>query len=121
MSPDVLLAAADRRLRAPLRAQLIEEGYGVLAVASWDEAELLLSKRAAQPRVVVVDLDAESNPAAILPTLARLVAPATVIVLTSAGAPNAADAGAHGLEHVMARPFSIGEVVERVRSLIGRS
>jgi len=86
MNADVLLIGADWRLRALLRAQLIEEGFDVVALGSWDEAELLLRKRAVSARATVFDLEGEPNPQAALSTLARLVPPPTSVVLTSSAA-----------------------------------
>jgi DNA-binding response OmpR family regulator len=118
MDPEVLLAVADLRLRAPLRAQLIEEGFAVHAVSSWDEAELLLLKRALRPRLTLVDLDGEPNPAAIPPALVRLAGAANAMVLTSAAAGSVADLRAAGLAHVLPRPFSIGDAVAGVRAVL---
>ena len=34
-SPDIVLLASDRRTRAPLRAQLVEDGFHVIATDTW--------------------------------------------------------------------------------------
>ncbi len=116
----VLLVSGAWRLRVPLRAQLLEEGYEVHAVATWDEAELLLRTRAIVPGAAVIDLEAADNPEAELRTLAKLVAPDRVVMLTSAAAALRRDEiVALGFAHVLARPYSIRDVVEAVKA-IGR-
>ena len=118
MNADVLLIGADWRLRALLRAQLIEQGFDVVALGSWDEAELLLRKRAVSARATVFDLEGEPNPQAALSTLARLVPPPTSVVLTSSAALPPADVRRLGFDHVIARPHSIDDAVKAVAALV---
>jgi hypothetical protein len=119
MMPDVLLAAAEWHPRAVLRAQLIEEGYEVLAVESWDEAELLLSTGAVRPRTTIFALEQESNPEACLRTLARLLLVDTVLILTSPSVMAVAEINALGFPHVLSRPFSVRDVLHAVETRIG--
>jgi len=107
----VLLAGGEWRPRALVLAQLVEDGYDVTSVATWDEAELLLRKRAVQPAVVIFDLDGEQQPEAALATAAKLVDPGKVVVLTTAGTLPPDVARSHGFVHVLARPYSVGDVV----------
>jgi CheY-like chemotaxis protein len=114
----ILLAGGDFRPRALILAQLQEEGYDVTAVDTWDEAELLLRKRAVRPDAVVFDVEGEENAEAALTTLARLVAPARTVVLTSSGGVRPADARSHGFNQVLARPYSVGDVVKAVAATL---
>ena len=98
--------------------RLVEEGHDVAAVETWDEAELLLRKRAVTPALVVFDLEEEDHPAAALATLARLLDPARVLVLTAPSTFPVAEVRALGLEHVLARPYSVGDVVNATRTLV---
>lgn len=102
-----------------LYAQLKEEGYDVLAVSSWEEAELLLLKGAVRATAGVFDLAGEPNPAASLRTLVRMVSPDRVLVLTSAAALPAGDIRDLGVTHVMARPFSVRNVLDAVARISG--
>lgn len=115
---DVLLVCADWRLRAPLRAQLVEDGHDVTALETWDEAELLLRTRALRPRAIVFDLEGDSNPQASLATLARRGDPAPVVVLTSLAALPAGEVRALGFVHVLPRPFMIRDVEAALRRVL---
>jgi CheY-like chemotaxis protein len=90
----ILLAGGTWRPRALILAQLKEEGYDVTAAETWDEAELLL-------RTHAVRSDAPR-----------------VLVLTSPSQLPAATARSLGFEHVLARPYSVGDVVAAVRTLL---
>jgi hypothetical protein len=102
-----------------LCAQLMEEGYEVLAVESWDEAELLLSTGAVRPRTTIFALEQEANPEACLRTLARLLLVDTVLILTSPSVLSVAEVNALGFPHVLSRPFSVRDVLRAVEARIG--
>lgn len=120
MDGDLLLAGGDWRSRALVLAQLEEEGYEVTAVETWDEAELLLRKHAIRPVAVVFDLEGESRPEAALTTLDRLVGPVRSLILTSASVFPAGAVRGLGFAHVLARPYSVADVVAAVRTLVER-
>jgi hypothetical protein len=103
-----------------LYAQLQEDGYEVLAVSSWEEAELLLLKGAVRATAGVFDLEGEPNPAASLRTLVRMMPPDRVLVLTSAAALPAGDIRDIGFSRVMMRPFSVRDVLDVVARISGR-
>jgi DNA-binding NarL/FixJ family response regulator len=113
----LLLIAWEWRPRVLLRAQLREEGHDVFAAASWEEAELLLLTRAVRPEVVVFDLDAEPNPPASLRTLVHLVPPDRIVVLTTSAALSPDTVRAIGPSHVLARAFSVRDVIDAVRAV----
>jgi DNA-binding response OmpR family regulator len=116
---DVLLIAGEWRSRVFIRAQLKEEGYDAAGLGSWDEAELLLLARAVRPRIVVFDVEGEPNPPACLRTLVRLVPPDRVLVLTSSSALPPDEVRGTGVSRVIARPFSVSDVVREVTAMIG--
>jgi DNA-binding response OmpR family regulator len=116
----LLLAGGDRRPRALVLAELVEAGYDVTAVETWNEAELLLRERSVRPSAVVFDLEGETNAEASLVTLARLVPVSQCLVLVSAATPRAEKVRSLGFEHVLARPYSVGDVVCAVERLTGR-
>lgn len=115
---DVLLIATGWKQRALIRAQLIEEGFDVMAVETSDEGELLLSRGAARPRAVVLALEEDDHPAATLTAMIRLVPDEQLIVLTAAGALSEDRARAIGATHVIARPYDIAAVVGAVRDVV---
>jgi DNA-binding response OmpR family regulator len=110
----LLIVGREWRPRTLIRAELQAAGYDVFAVGSWDEAELLLLKRAIHPEGVVFDLEGEDNPPAALRTLLRFVPPGQVVVLTQSAAMPVDDVRALGPVTVLARPFSVGDVVAAV-------
>lgn len=118
MRAKILLAGGEWRPRALVLAQLVEEGYDVTAVETWDEAELLLRKGAVQPAVVVFDIEGEQHAQAALKTLGRLVAPGRALILTSAGTLPVAAVRSLGFERVLARPYSVGDLVACVGRLV---
>ena len=114
----VILIGAEWRPRTYLRAQLVAQGHETFAVESWDEAELLLRARAVRPRVTVFDVVGEGNPEAALRTLARLLPPDAVIVLTSAVALPVEEVRALGFGRVLARPFAVADAVRAVEACL---
>lgn len=112
---DVLLVVPDRRLRAFLLAQLEEEGYRVVAVPTVRHARLVLWRGLA-PRLVVVDFAGLMEPD---PDVARLLADAGAPVLAAVGAVERERARQLRLTEVIARPFTVAQLVERVRTLLG--
>ena len=117
MDEQVLLAGGEWRPRALVLAQLEEEGYDVTAVETWDEAELLLRKKAVRPAVLIFDLDGESHPEAALTTASKLMDPRRIVILTLAGGLTADAVRAHGFLHVLSRPYSVKDVVGLAASI----
>lgn len=120
MSPDILLIAAEWRPRALINAELLEQGFDVVAVETWDEAELRLRARAVRPRLTIFDVDGDDHPEAALTTLAQLVRADEVLVLTSESVLPAARLAAMGYRHVLPRPFMIKAIVAQARTLLQR-
>ncbi len=113
----ILLAGGEWRPRALVLAQLVEQRFDVTAVETWDEAELLLRKRAVKPAALIFDLDGEPQPEAALTTAAKLVEPQRVVVLTASSVVAAEAVRARGFVHVLARPYSVGDVVQAAASI----
>jgi len=63
--PDVLLLSAEWPERALLRAQLIEQGYEVVAIDRWPIPRLF-RRPAMKPRVIIIDLRDLAEPRAVL-------------------------------------------------------
>jgi hypothetical protein len=110
--PDVVLLAAGWRPRALLRAQLIEQGFDVVAVDSW-----LMMRKALRPHVrpplAVVDLQELPEPEHVLNDLAMMMEPGRVLVVTATGAVTPDEIQARGYR-VLRRPISIGEIAAAV-------
>jgi CheY-like chemotaxis protein len=112
----IWLIAPDWQVRALVRAQLLEEGYDVTAVEDWAALEALLgAEEVVPPRLVIAELTGDEPPAA----LALLCAfPARRLVLRGAGAPAADTLRAAGIDAVLSRPSTIGDIVLAARALL---
>ena len=107
--PDVVLLSVDWRTRAPLRAQLIEDGFDVLATDTWPMMRKHL-RPGAKPRLAIVDLQGLENPTEVLGGLSVLMKHDRVLVLTALGSVTPEQAEHTGFL-VLRRPVSIEEVV----------
>jgi hypothetical protein len=115
-APDVVLLAAEWQPRALLRAQLIEEGFDVLATDTWTAMRRCL-RPGSKPALVIVDLQGLPEPDRVLNDLKVLMKPDRVLVLTALGtvAPNQI----HALGfRVVGRPIPIASVVAAAASAI---
>jgi hypothetical protein len=107
--PDIVLLGTKWQARALLRAQLIEEGFEVVAVDTWPLMRRHL-RPGLKPRLAIVDLQGLPEPERVLDDLRILMDPRAVLILSGIGtvAPNKVeDLGFH----VLHRPVTIGSVV----------
>ena len=114
--PDVVLLSADRRTRAPLRAQLIEDGLEVIGTDTWPMMRAHL-RPGAKPGVAIVDLQGLPSPIEVLDGLGVLMTPGRVLVLTALGTVPIEEIVRTGFA-VLNRPASIKEVVAAARSMM---
>jgi len=117
--PDILLLGADRRTRAPLRAQLIEDGLEVVATDAWPAMRRHL-RPGGKPRLAIVDLQGLDDPADVLDALRLLMKPERVLVLTALGTVPAEAIERAGFR-TLHRPASIEEVVAAARGVLAAS
>jgi DNA-binding response OmpR family regulator len=116
--PDVVLLGAEWKTRALIRAQLIEEGFEVVATDTWPMMRGHL-RPGLKPRLAVVDLKDLDEPGRVLRDLAVLMKPERVFVLTAATTvprPVIARLG----HQILDRPITIAAIVAAVRSALRR-
>src|SRR5262249_21424457 len=113
--PDVVILGADRLTRAPLRAQLIEDGFEVIATDTWPMMRRHL-RPGERPRLAIVDLHELPDGDDVLRDLRVLMRPDRVLVLAAPGSIGADDIERLGYR-VLRRPVSIGDVVSAARSM----
>jgi hypothetical protein len=113
--PDIVFLDADRRSRALIRAQLIEDGFEVVATESWAMMRRHL-RPGSQPQLALVDLKDLADPQDVLRDLRLLMKPERVLVLSAIGTIPREDIDRLGF-HVMPRPFVIEDVVREVRKV----
>src|SRR5688572_22035177 len=82
--PDVLLLGAEWPERALLRAELIEAGYGIVAIDSLP-IPTLYRQPGMKPRLAVVDLRGLPDPRPVLDELRLIMSPDRVLVITALG------------------------------------
>lgn len=117
--PDVLVLGPEWPERALLRAQLIEEGYEVIATDAWPIPSQF-RRSDMKPRAVVVDLHGLPEPRDVLDELPYVIDPDRVVVVTALGTLPHEEVRGLGY-HVVARPASVGEIVKAIASLLRTS
>jgi len=104
-----VLLGAEWPSRALLRAQLIEEGFDVLATDSWASMRRAL-RPGLKPKLAIVDINGRADPETILQGLRGLMKPARVLVMTALGAVPHERIESVGFR-VLRRPVVVGDVV----------
>ena|SRR5437773_1645556 len=114
--PDIVLLGVEWRPRALVRAQLIEEGFDVVATDSWPEARRFL-RPGMKPDLVVVDLQGLPDPEGVLADLRVLMRPDRVLVLSAASTLPVEETAGFGF-HVVKRPIPIERIVDAVKKIM---
>ena len=114
--PDIVFLAVEWQPRALIRAQLIEEGWEVVATSSWPMMRRHL-RPGSKPRLAIVDLKDLPDPQAVLQDLRVLMKPECVLVLSAIGTIPAAEIERLGLR-VIPRPFVIEKLVDQCQKPI---
>lgn len=112
---EILLIAAEWQLRALVRAQLLEEGYEVMALPSIEIGLAYLVRSNQMPRLAIVDVQRLKPEAQQISDLWQLTGQAPLILCGKAswrGEPVPQDLPP---ARVMLRPFCVGDLVEQVR------
>ena len=114
--PDVMLLGAEWPQRALLRAQLIEEGYDVVAIDAWPMPRMY-RQPGMKPRVLLIDLHELAAPRETLDEV-RFVVPADrVLVVTALGTVSDDEVRALGF-NVIRRPATVAQVVSATTDLL---
>jgi hypothetical protein len=116
--PDIVLIGCEWRERALLRAQLLEEGYDVVALDAWPMPREY-RRPGMKPRILVVDLHGLPNPRETLDDVRFVMPPARVLVVTALGTLAKDDLQRLGFR-VVERPVTVGEIVSAVAPLLTR-
>jgi DNA-binding response OmpR family regulator len=112
---EILLIAADWRLRALVRAQLLEEGFEVRALPALEVALAHLTGGGARPGLILLDTQGAAFDAQAVSALRQVSGQAPLILC--GGAWSQVEAWQEGLTaaRVLRRPFRVGDLVEEVR------
>lgn len=117
--PDIVILASEWQPRALLRAQLIEEGFNVVATDTWPMMRGYL-RPGSKPRLAIVDLHNLAHPQEILRDLAVLMKPRLVLVLRAAGTMAQTEIEDLGFR-VLNRPITIDDIVAAARAVLTAS
>ena len=115
-APDVVLVCATWPARALLRAQLIEQGYEVVAIDGWPIPRQYLHPLFT-PRLVVIDRQGLSDPQRALGEATRLFDTGRVLIVTALGTVPPEEIRASGC-HVVARPATVGRIVREAAQML---
>jgi hypothetical protein len=111
-----VLLAAEWQPRVLIRAQLIEEGFEVVATDTWPMMRRHL-RPGLKPRIAIIDLKGLTDAERVLNDVRVLMNPDRVLVLTALEAAPAADAKGLGFR-VLSRPVAIEDVVRAAADAI---
>ena len=114
--PDVVLLGAEWKTRALIRAQLIEEGFDVVATNTWPMMRRYL-RPGIKPRFAVVDLRGLGEPEQVLRDLAVLMKPDRVLVVTATATVPPSVVSRLGFR-VHRRPVTIASIITAVREAV---
>jgi len=114
--PDIVLLAAEWQPRALIRAQLIEDGFDVVATNTWPMMRRHL-RPGLKPQLAILDLKELPDPRGVLNDLRVLMKPEKVIVLTAAGTVSPADIERLGFR-ALSRPIILEHVVRAAADAI---
>jgi hypothetical protein len=114
--PDIVLLGAEWKARAMIRAQLIEEGFDVVATNTWPMMRRHL-RPGQKPRLALVDVSGLDEPEQVLQDLAVLMKPERVLVLAAAATVSPSEISRLGF-HVLRRPVTIAAIVSAVREAL---
>lgn len=115
-APDVIVLGGEWPERALLRAQLIEEGYEVVALDAWPIPRQY-RRAGMKPRAMVVDLRGLEDPRLTLDELRFVIPPERVVVVTALGTLPRRDVEHFGFRTIE-RPATVGEIVGAVSALL---
>jgi hypothetical protein len=116
MRPDIVMLGADWKPRALLRAQLIEEGFEVIATDTWAMMRRHL-RPGVKPRLAVVDLQDLDEPERVLRDLSVLMKPDRVLVVAATATVSPSEISRLGV-HVVRRPVTIAAIVRAVAEIL---
>jgi hypothetical protein len=117
--PDVVLIGPEWPERALLRAQLLEEGYDVVATDAWPIPRPYL-RPGMKPRVLIIDLRGLPAPHDALDEVRGVMPPDRVVVVTAMGTMTADEIRGLGF-HVVTRPVAVRDVVAAAASVLSVS
>lgn len=116
--PDIALVGPLWPLRALVRAQLIEDGYEVIATDSWPIPRQFL-RPGMRPRLTIVDLQGLHDPVHALDEMRSLMNPEKVLVVTALGTLTPEQIRSFGFQ-ALSRPLDVDDIVQAATRMLAR-
>src|SRR3972149_610917 len=113
-----IVVVKDWKVRAFIRAELIEEGIRTFAVERMCEAEEWLADPGVLPIIIIYDTNNQENPTQDLKRLSDLASRIPVLIITTPAEKREINFDELGLKHVIKRPTRIGDVVGSVKQML---
>lgn len=111
----ITLAGKDWQARALLRAQLLEEGFGVDAHQSIPEALAALEPGANLPDLFIADVSASDQPSADVEALSAWCPKVPIWIIASRTYIVERGLRGHGFEMILLRPVDVNELVAQIK------
>jgi DNA-binding NtrC family response regulator len=111
----ILIAGKDWHSRALLRAQLLEEGFGVEAFETVSDALESLEPGRNLPHLVIGDVSASDRPSAEVDALAAWCRKIPTWIIASRTYNVEQGFGGRAFEMILLRPIDVGELVEQIK------
>jgi hypothetical protein len=115
---EILLIAAGWRLRALVRAQLLEEGYSVRALPTIESALAVLIQSGEQPRLAILDTQGLMIDAERISDLWQVTGQAPLILCGGVWNRGSLSQGDLPPARVLLRPFCVGDLVEQAKRVL---
>jgi DNA-binding response OmpR family regulator len=119
MLEPIMLISNEWPSRALIRAELIEEGYEVQGLLSLEDALRLLRTNETFPRLIIFDAMGYSLDPPALELLKEMSQKAPILICASAYQASQVDFKGLGFYFLMVRPFTVGDVVGRAKTILG--
>lgn len=114
--PDIILLGTGWPERALLRAQLIEEGYDVVAIDAWPIPRQY-RRAGMKPRLLLIDLHGLPDPRQTLDEVRFVVPPERVLAVTALGSLTDDEVRRLGFRTIR-RPATVGQIVSAAAGLL---
>jgi len=115
----IVLIAKQWKARAFIMAQLLEEGYEVMALRTIEEAMRLLAQEMTRPRLIILDTLGQSLSETTLADLRALSGGTPMLLCTGPFDLAWLDLKEAEFADLLVRPFTVGDVVNAVREALG--
>lgn len=115
----ILIAGKDWQSRALLRAQLLEEGFGVEAFETVSDALARLEPGRNPPHLLIADISASDRPSAEVDALAPWSRKIPIWIIASRTYNVEQGFGDRGFEMILLRPIDVDKLVKQIKRRLG--